>query len=207
MPDPACSRQPSDAEPNAEWESWIAGLRAGDPVVSQAVFDRYGEVLQRMAARRMPPKLRRRIDPDDIAQSALRTFFRRASAGQFQLDDFEGLWQLLCAITLTKVREQARFQLRQKRGLQREEEPAVRDDQSSSGPQPVAAAPTPVEAAEFADQFEQLFGKLDEEEQQVLLLKLQDLTHDEVAAEMGSSERTVRRIIKRIQGRLTQLAE
>ena len=197
---------PEPAEPDAVWETWIAGLRAGDPQVSQEVFDRYGDVLQRMAARRMPPKLRRRIDPDDVAQSALRTFFRRAAAGQFQLADFESLWQLLCAITLTKVREQARFQLRQKRGLTREEEPAVRDDQNTAGLQPVAAAPTPAEAAEFADQFEQLFASLDAEEQQVLLLKLQDLTHDEVAAEMGSSERTVRRILKRIQSRLTGMA-
>jgi len=55
--------------------------------------------------------------PEDLVQSACRTFLRRAQIGQFRLADSEELWRLLCAITLTKVREQTRFHMRQKRGL------------------------------------------------------------------------------------------
>ena len=104
------------------WQRLIDGLRAGDPQVAREFYDRYAAVLHRIAERHLPGKLRRRIGPEDVVQSACRTFLRRAEGGEFQLGDSAGLWQLLCAITLTKVREQSRFHLRQKRGLARETE-------------------------------------------------------------------------------------
>ena len=91
--------------------------------------ERYGGPLYRVAAKHLPDRVRRRVGPEDVAQSACRTFLRRAEGGEFQLADAEGLWQLLCAITLTKVREQTRFHLRQKRGLDREFDP----DPTASG--------------------------------------------------------------------------
>ena len=62
----------------------------------------------------------------------------------------------------------------------------------------------PDQAAEFTDQFEQILSLLDEEERQILDLKLQDYTHEEIAEKLGTSERTVRRIMKRIQSRLAR---
>ncbi len=141
---------------------------------------------------------------EDVVQSACRTFLRRAKIGEFELADAEGLWGLLCAITLTKVREQTRFHLRQKRGLDREVHPA---DDSQAGPrlfQEVDHEPTPAEAAEFADQFAQLISGLDEEERQLVDYKLQQFTNEEIAARMQCSERTVRRILKRVQSALAQ---
>jgi RNA polymerase sigma factor (sigma-70 family) len=57
----------------------------------------------------------------------------------------------------------------------------------------------PEQEAAFADQLGQLIGSLDEEEQRVVELKLEGCTNEEAAERMGSSERTVRRIVKRIQ--------
>ena len=52
-----------------------------------------------------------------------------------------------------------------------------------------------------------LLASFDEEERQIIDLKLQDYTHEEVAQRLGSSERTVRRILKRVQSRLKRLME
>jgi hypothetical protein len=79
------------------------------------------------------------------------------------MEDSEAFWQLLCAITLTKVREQARFHHRQRRGLGQEQSLTDAADRPS-GVQPVDSGPSPVEAAEFADLFEQVLAGLDEEE-------------------------------------------
>ena len=49
-----------------------------------------------------------------------------------------------------------------------------------------------------------MLAGLDDEERQVVDQKLQELTNDEVAQRLGSSERTVRRILKRVQSRLTR---
>jgi RNA polymerase sigma-70 factor (ECF subfamily) len=190
------------------WTRLIQGLRAGDGKVAAEFCAQYGGLLQRLAEKNMPPGLRRRVGPEDVVQSVCRTFLRRAQGGEFQLGDSESLWRLLCAITLTKVREQARFHLRQKRGLNQETDLNAASGQDSGVRfQPVAGGPTPAEAAEFADQFAQLLKSLDDEERQLVDLKLQDCTNDEAAARMGRSERTVRRILKRVQTRLVQAFE
>jgi RNA polymerase sigma factor (sigma-70 family) len=186
------------------WERLIQGLRTGDPLVIQEFCGRYGAMLERLADKHLPAGLRRRVGPEDVVQSACRTFLRRAQHGEFKLADSDGLWRLLCAITLTKVREQARFHLRKRRSLKQESDASPPTGMESGfGFVPVAAGPTPAEAAEFADQFQRILESLDEEARQVVDLKLQDYTQAEIAERMGSSERTVRRIMKRIQ---TQLA-
>jgi RNA polymerase sigma factor (sigma-70 family) len=189
-----------------EWEAMVDGLRNGNQSVIRQFCERYGAALERLAERNLASGMRRRVGGDDVAQSACRTFLRRAQIGEFELADSEGLWGLLCAITLTKVREQTRFHLRDKRGLNREVHHAAND--SASGPsvffdQP-AAEPSPADAAEFTDQFTRLIESLDAEERQLVDLKLQQFTNDEIAEQMGCSERTVRRILKRVQACLAR---
>ena len=190
------------------WRRLIDGLRAGDDRIVREFCDQYGEALHRVAERRLPAGVRRRVGPEDVVQSACRTFLRRARGGEFQLADSEALWRLLCAITLTKAREQTRFHLRQKRGLDRET--PLTPPPGGSGATGHDAAdphPTPAQAAEFADFFGQALAGLDDEERQVVDLKLQELTNEEVAERLGSSERTVRRILKRVQSRLTRVLD
>jgi RNA polymerase sigma-70 factor, ECF subfamily len=191
-----------------QWHRLIQGLRDGDPHIVQEFCEQYGDRLQRLAEKHLPAGLRRRLGPEDVVQSACRTFLRRAQGGKFQLGDADNLWGLLCAITLTKVREQARFHLRQKRGLNREE-PLHADPQASSvaGFQPVDPGPAPDETAEFADQLQHLLASLDEEERQVVDLRLQECTTAEMAERLGCSERTVRRILKRVQTRLAHILD
>lgn len=192
----------------AHWQQMIQGLRDGEPRIVQQFCDQYGAQLERVAEKHLPGALRRRVGAEDVVQSVCRTFFRRAGGGEFQLADSESLWRLLCAITLTKVREQARFHLRQKRGIDQEVPVApFSGADSTPGHVIVDRGPNPAAAAEFADQFQQVIATLDEEERQVVDLKLQECTNDEVAERLQCSERTVRRILKRAQARLGRVFE
>jgi len=186
-----------------DWERLICGLRDGDQRVAFDFWERFGGALHRLADNNLAPGLRRRVAPEDVVQSACRTFLRRARGGEFHLEDSDALWRVLCAITLTKVREQARFHQRRKRGLNREQPMAAASEEGATY-DPVDRQPTPEEAAAFGDSFAALLATLDEEERQVVELKLQDLTNDEVAEKLGSSERTVRRVVKRVQARLLE---
>src|SRR5438105_3121282 len=158
------------ADEPARWQSLIDGLRRGDQRAAQDFWDQFGHLLQQLADKHLARGMRRRIGPEDVAQSACRTFLRRARIGEFQLPDSESLWRLLCAITLTKVREQTRFHLRKRRGLDKEVHAAVRPAGESgageSGPgfERAAPGPTPAEVAEFDDQFQQLLASMEEEE-------------------------------------------
>ncbi len=189
-------------EEKRDWQYFIEGLRSFDETVTFEFCERYGTALERLAGRHLVTGLRQRLDPEDVVQSVYRTFFRRASDGQFQLSDRSDLWRLLCVITLTKVRAQARRQLRQKRNINKE----VRLDPSSGGKEgpgdPAGAGPSPDESAEFADQFDQVMASFTDEERRIVEFKLQERTNDEVAALVGCSERTVRRILKSMQERL-----
>jgi len=192
------------ANEDQQWRNWIQGLVEGDEQVAGEFWQQYGARLQGLAAHHLTTRLYRREEPEDVVQSVCRTFFRRAQEGQFQLGGSESLWRLLCAITVTKVRQKARFHGRKKREFYREEQI---DESRPAAARHGAAEPTPDEAVEFADQLQQLLSDLDEEERQLVQLKLAEATHLEIAKKLGCSERTVRRILKRVQKRWQHVLE
>lgn len=191
-----------------DWQRLIDGLRAGDSAVERDFWQRYGPALERLAERRLSPRLQVRVGPEDVVQSACRTFLRRARGGEFQLADSASLWRVLCVITLTKVREQARFHRRQRRSIEAEVPLAAPTDDSQVSDIPVGdPGPDPAEAVAIADEMQQLLAALDDQDRQVVQLKLQDMTNDEVARQLNLSERTVRRTLKRLEGRLRSTAQ
>jgi RNA polymerase sigma-70 factor (ECF subfamily) len=191
-----------------DWRRLLEGIRRADPEVLHHFYAEYAPLLHRLAAQHLTAGIRRRVEPEDVVQSVCRTFLRRASGGQFTLGDSEELWSLLCAITLNKTRRAIRFHMRRKRDLSRDVRamPAPDDEGSACTPLP-SADPTPAEAAEFSDQLQKLLASLDDEQRQVVDLKLQDFTNKEIATKLGSSERTVRRIMKIVQAHLARQLE
>lgn len=185
---PDLSRQPKReaAEEAAEFES------LGDDI-----WGEYGERLRRLAQSRLPDRLSKRVGAEDVVQSVCRTFFRRLRGNKLQLDDAEGLWNLLCVITLNKVRSKVRYHSRQRRAVQREQSLEFAD---LSG-EPSGSSD---EAQAFVEQLQELLEELDEECRCIVQLKLEEKTHDEIAVELGLSERTVRRRLSDVRSRWKQ---
>lgn len=193
--------------PEDDWETLIAGVRAGEPVALGTFYRLYGPSLERLAARAIDPGMRRRFGPESIANSVCRTFMMRARNDAYELADGDSLWRLLCVIALTKVRERSRFHLRQRRGLQREEHArgaADGDDTDDPLLRSPAETPAPEDEAVFREQFQVLLDALDQEERRVLELRLEARSQQEIADEMAISERTVRRILKRVEERFAR---
>ncbi len=185
-----------------DWEALIAGVRAGEADALDAFFRRFGPALERLAARAIEPGMRRRFGPESIAQSVCRTFLQRARDRAYDLPDGDALWRLLCAIALTKVRERARHHLRQRRAMQREIHGDAADDALA---RVSSSAPGPEDDAAFREQFQTALDTLDDEERSILELRLAARTQAEIAEALHISERTVRRILGRVEERLTQL--
>ena len=188
---------------NSDWNDLILGLRNGDQDACTQFWNQFGEQLQGIAQTRISDRLQRRIGSDDIVQSACRTFFRRISAGQFDVPDADALWRLMCAIVLTKVKRAARDHGRQKRGMDAEQYIDASSDQSQGGFQLEADATTPLDAAMFSDQMDNLLANLSSIECQILDMKLQNHTSEEIAEAINCSERTVRRLTAQIRKRWT----
>ncbi len=82
----------------------LARFRQGDEQAAAEIYARYAHRLRALATKQVGADLAQRIDPDDIVQSVFRTFFRRVSAGQYDVPDRDELWQLLLVVGLNKIR-------------------------------------------------------------------------------------------------------
>jgi RNA polymerase sigma-70 factor, ECF subfamily len=191
-----------DFSNEAEWKEFVEGLAAAKPWAYELFWEQYGQRLEAVAAKHFPAGLSRRMGPQDIVQSTCRSFFTRIVDGRLKVSDNEGLWALLCAITLNKTRLKQRYHLAQRRAINRERD---LDSDKESKTEPVeksSPSPSPDDMAVFTEQLEKVMEKLDPLERQVLHYKLEDYTHEEIAEKIQRSDRTIRRLVVRIQEKL-----
>ncbi len=185
---------------------WLDGLREGSDADVQRLWDRYFQRLVRLASARLPGHARRASDEEDVALSAFSSFCDRVGRGQFpELVDRDDLWRLLVTITTRKVYESVRRETRKKRGRGR-----VRGDSAfmdgdaidQGMAQVLSREPAPEVAAQFAEDYERLINKLEDPAlKSVALRKLEGHSSEEIAAELGTSRRTIDRklmLIRRI---------
>lgn len=175
-------------------------VRAGDEQAATELFQRYVERLTALAAAHMSAKLARRLDPEDVVQSACRSFFLKARAGRYILEHSGDLWRLLVGITLHKLQHQAEHHTAKKRSLAKERSP-VSGDSSALGPLDLALArdPSPLEAVALADEVERLMARLEPHHRPILELRLQGHNLDEIADQLKCSERTARRVLNSVK--------
>lgn len=178
-----------------DWERLIAGVRGGEPEALRAFYDRYRPAIERIANRAIAPSMLRRFGAESVAHSAIRTFLRRVGTAELEVRDPDSLWQLLCAIALNKVRENARFHGRERRRASRE----LPEDALGAAS---AGDPAPEHVAAFREEMERFLASLDDEERRIVELRIEGRDHAEVAGALKCSERTVRRIAARLEARL-----
>jgi RNA polymerase sigma-70 factor, ECF subfamily len=185
----------------------LARWRAGDEAAADEIFHRYLNRLSGLARTRLSEKMQRRIDPEDVVQSAYRSFFRQAKEDRYELKRSGDLWRLLAAITINKVMGQVEYHQAAKRSI--DGEAALPDHSTNSLFSPIAIAhePTIEEAVALADEIEAFMKTLEPVERQVLELRLQDHDSEAIADEIQRSTRTVRRIIERLKSLLAERFE
>ena len=85
----------------------MARLRSGEDAAAREVFERFAGRLVALARRRFNRLLARKVDPEDVEQSAYKSFFVRHRAGKLDVSDGDALWNLLILITLRKCADRA----------------------------------------------------------------------------------------------------
>lgn len=188
-------------KPSAELlVEWMHGSQSA----ADELFRRYIGRLTALARGKISPRLRRRLDAEDVALSAYRSFFVRARTGRVSLEHSGAMWRLLVAIAVNKLHRQVLHHQAGKRSLAREQSPSSMVDEPF-GSNPVNGRPaTALEAAVIAEEFERFIAQLSSLERRVLELRMQDYPQCEIAVLVERSERTVRRILTDLQQRLEQ---
>ena len=67
------------------------------------IFNRHVDRLVALAAARLSQKYAQRVDPEDVVQSAFRSFFREAKSGRYTYERSGDLWRLLAGININKL--------------------------------------------------------------------------------------------------------
>jgi RNA polymerase sigma factor (sigma-70 family) len=94
----------------------ILRVRAGDQVAATDLVRRYEPLIRREVRLKLEnSRLRRVLDSMDVCQSVLASFFVRAAAGEYDLDQPGQLVQLLVKIARNKVASAARREFSQRR--------------------------------------------------------------------------------------------
>ena len=182
----------------------IERIRSGDERAAAELMDCYAERLVALARARLSRKLARRVDAEDIVQSACRSFFRQAQAGRYQIRDGDDLWRLLAAITVHKALRQAKRHSAAKRSMLKEESRGRDGALQVVAPEALAREPSPAETATFVEETQAMMASLSPMHRGIVELCLQGHDVPAIAQISACSERTVERALQKARTRLEQ---
>ncbi len=170
--------------------------KAGDDRAAEILFDRYAIRLVALVASRLNHRYRAAMDPTDIVQSAMGSFFDAAKHSRIEVSGSVSLWRLLATFARRKMARSIERQTAIKRGGDQ-----IRLSLDSIQPQDAGDrhAGSEDDAFEFVST---LKAELPEDLFVVVEGILAGRTHRELAGSLGIDERTIRRRLVRIRERL-----
>jgi RNA polymerase sigma-70 factor (ECF subfamily) len=192
--------------PDDSFPDLMARLRSGEDTAAREIFERFTWRLLALARRQFAPRLRPKVDPEDVVQSAYKSFFIRCSEGKLVPQNWDNLWGLLTLITLRKCADRARYFGAERRDAAREVSASTSSSPDSDlWRQAIDREPTPDEAALLAETVDQLLLTLDDDERHIVELSLQGHSTQEISQQLGRAERSVRRLRERVRKQLERM--
>jgi DNA-directed RNA polymerase specialized sigma24 family protein len=179
----------------------IADLQVGDDsAAQQLIWERYFRRIVGLARVKLGNTPRGCEDEEDVALSALDSFFRGISDQRFpELKDRDNLWSLLATMTARKAINQRKRQMALKRGGG---EVQLAIDADDSGPllELIDSEIGPDFLVAIQEECQRLMEALsDEKLRRIATWKLEGWTNAETARELGVAERTVERKLELIR--------
>jgi RNA polymerase sigma-70 factor, ECF subfamily len=186
------------------FSDFLTRLQARDDDAARELFARFANQLIALARNHIADGLKHKVDPEDIVQSAYKSFFHRYGDGNLRAVNWNSLWGLLVLITVRKCAESAAYHHAARRDVAREVA-TICGDESTSSREPLGREPTPGEAIELTETMNRLFAALTDDERPVLELSLQGYTTREISQQLGRAERTVRLLREGVRHRLERM--
>jgi RNA polymerase sigma-70 factor (ECF subfamily) len=191
---------------SGSFDALMARLRSGEDGAAREVFVRFASRLAGLARRHLDGRLAAKVDPEEVVQSAYKSFFLRQRDGGLDVGTWDGLWGVLTVITLRKCADRAAYYRAGKRDVARETAGKATDSSPAVNDLALDREPSPDEAAVLAETVEALFRSTDDpDERAILELSLQGHTAAEISEKLGRAERSVRRLRERIRKRLERM--
>jgi RNA polymerase sigma-70 factor, ECF subfamily len=174
-------------------QSLVLRLRSGDESAASEVYNRYANRVFGLVHQQMTDRLRAQIQPEDIVQSVFKSVFRGISLGSYEAPEGGTLWQLMAIVAVHKVRRNAR----RRTALRRD----ARRTQSLDAMEHFDTADdfTP---EEFESAIREAIEDLKETEKDVVLLRVQGYSVEEIATKLDRSRRSIERTLQNIRTKM-----
>jgi DNA-directed RNA polymerase specialized sigma24 family protein len=192
------------ASRDSDFEDLMARVRSGEDAAETVVFRRFVHRLIALAGRQFDSWMHEQADVENVVLSAYKSFFLRNQREEFDLAGWDALWSLLVVITLHKCTKRRKHLRAARRDMARQVPWPEQNERVTWLPD---RAPTPDEAAILTDTVEALFQTMMPDDRPIVEQILMGYTAQQVAIQLGCSERTVRRVRERAQRRLERLAD
>jgi RNA polymerase sigma factor (sigma-70 family) len=186
-----------------DFNALMARAKAGDQAAIRTFLSRFDREVQMMVRARLPKKLRNQYDSADFAQAVWKSFFSDLPRDAPEFESERHLRKYLAGVVRNKVHEQHRRLTRsQKYDIWREERLYVRRGDHDVPRDVVSPDPSPSQDAQASDRFQQLTAGRSQRDVDVIRLRRQGLTFEEIASVTGVKEWTARRIIESARSEL-----
>lgn len=189
--------------------SSLALMLDSTPESAERIWAEFFPRLIRLARKKLDDLPKRIFDEEDVALSALNSFFRGREGGRFdRLTNRDEMWRLLATITVRKATAQRRRLMAGKRGGGRMEfgesvflRPGMDGDGSING---LAAMQDDNLLPETTDEILKTCGELleklgDEKLRSTAVLRLQGFSNEEIANQLGCSVARTKQRLQRIR--------
>jgi len=170
----------------------IEQFQQSSPDAAEELWRRYSPCIMRVVRRHLTRSLRRVSDTQDFVQAVWKTIFEHADR-LAQFDSPDRLGAYLAQVAANKVVSASRAQGAQKRD----------DRRCESLGEPLADSlvspdPSPSQHVMGRELYAEITGGLGTAHREIVDLRIDGNTCDQIAAQLGIHERTVRRVLDRL---------
>ncbi len=173
-------------------------IREGSETASRELVVNYGRHVLRMVRRKLSRSLRSKFDSQDFVQAVWASFFA-FQPDRYRFDRPEELVAFLTEMARNKVVEVVRQRMQtEKYNVNRERSLGGSESPTDS---PISSQPPPDEIAIAREEWQRLLESQPAHYQQILQLLGGGHARQEVARDLGLSEKTIYRVVRKLQPR------
>lgn len=195
--------QGADEDVSRDVVDLVARARGGDEDAIRTFVGRFEGEVRLMVRGRLPRRLRAQFDSMDFVQAVWQSFFSDLKSEPKEFENTRHLRGFLAGVARNKVFEQDRRLTRTaKYAIAREEPLYVRRGDREVARELPAHDPTPSQNVQASDRLALLTAGRPAREAEILRLRQDGLTVDDIAARLGVNEKTVRRAIEAARDRM-----
>ena len=174
----------------------IARAKEGDETAIRDFLSQFEQEVRIMVRGRLPRTMRSQFDSMDFVQTVWQSFFSDLRAKPREFENVRHLRGFLAGLARNKVyQEHRRLSRTAKYALEREEPLYLKRGNKEIDRGLVSPEPSPSETFQATDRLAQLTAGCNPRDVEIITLRHQGLTFEEIAARIGLNERSVRRVI------------